>query len=80
MTVEDDLFRAAREIAASREKFIYGKEVGRYASRVRIKSPQGSWFDGRIGRVVRVEGDTVFVRFDRQYALPFGRGELEVIS
>lgn len=65
------------------------KEVGsRYASRVRVQTPQGSAFDGRTGIVTRSfpESSTVMVRLDQpagvrgpQVELPFGRGELVTI-
>lgn len=59
----------------------------RYATRVRVTSPQGSVFDGRTGVVSRKApsgewGSTVMVRLDAPYVgveMPFGRGELEVI-
>jgi hypothetical protein len=52
---------------------------GRYANTVRVASPQGSAFDGRSGRVVKVEGRTAFVRLS-EGTLPFGIDELEVLS
>jgi hypothetical protein len=56
------------------------KEYGfRYAHTVRVASPQGSTFDGMHGMVARVVGGTVFVRFGFG-TLPFGAGELEVLS
>ncbi len=57
------------------------RQAGRYASRVRVATPQGSAFDGHRGVVVRLEGDTAFVRLTtmRDLTLPFGVGELEVL-
>jgi hypothetical protein len=61
--------------------FIGSASVGsRAATRVRIESPVGSRFDGRVGVVVRTVGDTVFVRFGRdERPLPFGTCEVKVI-
>lgn len=60
------------------------KSAGRYADRVRVKTPQGSVYDGEIGTVDRVdEYGTVFVRLGdgrHSYTMPFARGELEVIG
>lgn len=59
------------------ESKVHGSHL---ASKVRVESPQGSWYDGRKGTVVRVQGDTVFVRFGTNSpALPFGRGELREV-
>lgn len=81
MSIEDQVIKRAAEIQASGERPLFGRETGRYASRVRVNSPQGSVFNGEIGRVVRTEGDTVFVRLQRIPAnIPFGRGELEVLG
>ena len=59
------------------------RTAGVYASKVRIKAPQGSAFDGVIGVVVRVQDDrTAFVRLrykGYEITLPFGYGELEVL-
>jgi hypothetical protein len=56
---------------------------GMYASKVRIKAPQGSAFDGLTGVVVRTHDDrTAFVRLryrNAEITLPFGYGELEVL-
>ncbi len=57
------------------------KEMGRYATRVRINSPQGSRYDGREGVVVRTVDRTVFVRLSSltgDVTLPFGLTELEI--
>ncbi len=56
----------------------------RYATRVRVSSPQGSSFDGRHGTVVEVLGETVMVRLQvgewHHVVLPFGRHEVQVVS
>lgn len=56
------------------------REDGRYANRVRIVTLQGSAFDGKTGVVARVVNGTPFVRLPSGATLPFGRGELEVVS
>lgn len=68
------------------EHLIDSKTAGsRYASRVRVKAPQGSAYDGQTGTVVTQHRDsrTVMVRLDPRYGgltLPFGRGELCVLE
>lgn len=58
------------------------KTVGsRYASKVTIRTPQGSCYDGATGIVVNEHPDsrTVMVRLDQRFGgltLPFGRGEI----
>jgi hypothetical protein len=60
------------------------RESGIYATRVKIEALQGSCYDGLTGTVVRVAGETAFVRLrpndGREVTIPFGLGELEVIS
>lgn len=52
----------------------------RYASHVRVDTPQGSAYDGRTGIVARVHDDeTVFVRFPNGMTLPFAVTELKVL-
>lgn len=57
---------------------------GRYASRVRVATPQGSAYDGMRGLVIDRVGprdvETYIVQLSPRLALPFGRGELEAID
>ena len=57
----------------------------RYATRVRIASPVGSCYDGRVGTVVEERSDVVIVRLDptrrqAQVAVGFGRCEIKEIA
>ena len=59
------------------------KSVGRYATRVRVRTPQGSVYDGNTGVVARQVGTTCMVRLDQRFGgltLPFARSELEALS
>jgi hypothetical protein len=57
---------------------------GRYASRVRVETPQGSAYDGRRGlvidRVGSVDVPTYIVQLSPTLVLPFGAGEVVVID
>ena len=83
MSIEEKVISMA-SAAAGRLQLRGAKDFGRYANRVRVNSPQGSMYNGRIGTVVRVRDDTVFVRFQvgatHAMVLPFAAGELEVIA
>jgi len=57
------------------------KAHGRYANQVRVRSPQGSAYDGQRGVVVKPLGTSaVLVRLESGAQVPFGLGELEVLA
>lgn len=50
----------------------------RPGTRVLVKAPQGSMFDGRVGTIDAIHDQTLMLRLDgmREIALPFDRSEV----